>query len=358
MILFPFIYKDDPYTNTQPEIISVDITWSSMSFTYYNSVWNPETHSYGDPVWERAEGGGIISFKNNSNISVFADISYTSLIEGLGGSFTESSLTMAEGATATTEFMPTGAPTSDLTATRLGTISVTLSKWTEPIDLTGLSADEIDLKIATFARYDKTGVLALKLGTETITRSYLDTIMAPIKERGLSLTQLIIYDVKTVEAECFSEFTGCSSLILPSAVSIGRKAFYSASSLRSLYLPMVKEVGELSFESCTDLRTLELPSCETFGKFTFQGCTSLKRAYLPECTSTVMDMFYDCDSLTEVTFGKVLTLAPMGWVEDSTALNITLTLNAEQENSELCPAVFGVNGTLDGVTFKEIKKAS
>ena len=127
------------------EIISVDVAWEAMDFTYTGAsqgTWNPVTHAY-----EGAIDGGwsdntpAITVTNHSNVAVNATLSFTANVTGVVGTFTEVSgtendnileLATAEGTavadapTASANFGISGAAIDANKA--LGTITVTIAK--------------------------------------------------------------------------------------------------------------------------------------------------------------------------------------------------------------------------------------
>ena len=126
------------------EIISVDLSWGSMSFTYYDTdegEWDEEHHVYEgayDAYWDCEDDANKITITNHSNTAVEAQLSFTK-VEGsnIVGSFTEAVGTandgVAEIATAV-DTEPDEAPSvsvyfniesgSITTSGRLGTITV------------------------------------------------------------------------------------------------------------------------------------------------------------------------------------------------------------------------------------------
>ena len=130
---------------TTGEIISADIAWEAMDFTYTGAsqgAWNPATHTYDGAT----EGGWsdntpAITVTNHSNVAVNATLGFTANVTGVVGTFTEASgtendnilnLATAEGTevgsapTATANFGISGAAIdADKT---LGTITVTIAK--------------------------------------------------------------------------------------------------------------------------------------------------------------------------------------------------------------------------------------
>ena len=127
------------------EIISADIAWDAMDFTYTGAsqgTWNPANHTY-----EGATEGGwsnntpAITVTNHSNVAVNATLGFTANVTGVVGTFTEASgtendnilnLATAEGTevanapTATANFGISGAAIDANKA--LGTITVTIAK--------------------------------------------------------------------------------------------------------------------------------------------------------------------------------------------------------------------------------------
>ena len=128
---------------TADEIISADIAWDAMDFTYTGAsqgTWNPVTHAYEGAI----EGGWsnntpAITVTNHSNVAVNATLGFTANVTGVVGTFTEASgtendnvleLATAEGTEvgsapkATANFSISGAAIdADKT---LGTITVTI----------------------------------------------------------------------------------------------------------------------------------------------------------------------------------------------------------------------------------------
>ena len=84
------------------EVISVDIAWDAMDFTYTapsKGTWNTATHQYENAVaggWAATSGTDPkITLTNHSNIGVKANFDFTSEVDGLNGSFTNDTLTLA-----------------------------------------------------------------------------------------------------------------------------------------------------------------------------------------------------------------------------------------------------------------------
>ena len=126
--------------------ISVDVAWEGMEFTYTEGVageWLPNEHKYAeDAAGSWSTNKGTITVKNHSNVAVTATLSFSSAVDGVIGTFTESSgtaddnvlalataenTTVAEAPTATAQFGISGAAITE-TKDTLGTITVTIAK--------------------------------------------------------------------------------------------------------------------------------------------------------------------------------------------------------------------------------------
>lgn len=125
------------------DIISVDIAWEAMDFTYTapsKGVWNPVTHKYeGAAVGGWKATGGTdpkITVKNHSNTAVDANFTFASAVEGLSGNFTNNTLTLKTAVDTERENAPTGETAFSVSGTgidadkALGTITVTVAKST------------------------------------------------------------------------------------------------------------------------------------------------------------------------------------------------------------------------------------
>lgn len=127
------------------EIISVNVAWDAMDFTYTapsQGTWNPVTHTYdGATAGGWSDNTPAITVTNHSNVAVNATLSFTANVTGVVGTFTEVSgtendnileLATAEGTavadapTASANFGISGAAIDADKA--LGTITVTIAK--------------------------------------------------------------------------------------------------------------------------------------------------------------------------------------------------------------------------------------
>ncbi|HOB36058.1 MAG TPA: cohesin domain-containing protein [Candidatus Avimonas sp.] len=76
-------------TVAKSTVISVDVTWGSMQFTYNVVDWNPDTHQY-EGGWTCDEDNNKITVTNNSNIAIDVTCEYTKAqdYDWINGSFT------------------------------------------------------------------------------------------------------------------------------------------------------------------------------------------------------------------------------------------------------------------------------
>lgn len=127
-----------------PDVVSVDIAWGEMQFTYHVSgthQWNPIEHKYEEQTtasW--TSSGNTVTVTNHSNVAVKAELSFTaeSAYSGIAGSFGEDATLLLATAVGTdknaapvdtADLTLSGVLASDVTAvTKVGTITVKISK--------------------------------------------------------------------------------------------------------------------------------------------------------------------------------------------------------------------------------------
>ena len=136
------VYVEAPET---PQVISVDIVWGGMEFTYQGgaeSVWDPKTHSYKDSGAGWAKSDAYISLTNHSNVLLKASIDYqqNTAYGNMWLEFTDSfpfvgsAETVKDGqgqaCTVLVRAIPAGTPDSlPTTSTPVGEIKVTVQPW-------------------------------------------------------------------------------------------------------------------------------------------------------------------------------------------------------------------------------------
>lgn len=135
------------YNVDQPkDVISVDVKWTDMTFTYtqkQDKVWDPVNHKY-DYVDKDAGSGwdhtdATVSVTNHSNVKIDAALTYAAeQNSNVTGTLSNPSMTLnsAEGTTvqnaptASSTFTISGKPTVQGTA-KVGTLTVAISKATD-----------------------------------------------------------------------------------------------------------------------------------------------------------------------------------------------------------------------------------
>lgn len=118
------------------EVISVDISWGAMAFTYTGAsdgTWNPSDHTYsGSSEAGWTASGNEITVTNHSNAGVTASLSFTATVEGITGTFSNESLNLATAVGTTYEAAPSATSTFTITGGQidadkaLGTITVSI----------------------------------------------------------------------------------------------------------------------------------------------------------------------------------------------------------------------------------------
>lgn len=128
-------------STTTPEVYSVDISWSSMTFTYTETgtkSWNAANHSYDTSTqgaWDKTSA--TITVTNHSNASVDLVIAYTPANDtGIIGTLANSTATLDAGAEGnyagadshTATLTISGVPSNRITfdGVKIGTVKVTI----------------------------------------------------------------------------------------------------------------------------------------------------------------------------------------------------------------------------------------
>ena len=229
---------------TADEIISVDVAWEAMDFTYTGAsqgTWNPVTHTY-----EGATEGGwsnntpAITVTNHSNVAVNATLGFTANVTGVVGTFTEASgtendnilnLATAEGTevanapTATANFGISGAAIdADKT---LGTITVTIKTATVVTTFAELQAAVNnggtvklggDITLEDYLNIYAASPLLLDLNGHTITGTnksvYLMSVTCTIRGGSITVTSTNAVnnfgDTLTIDQCTISSASGCA----------------------------------------------------------------------------------------------------------------------------------------------------
>ena len=133
----PVRYSNDP--NGKPaQIISVDITWGELSFTYSDGTWNPDTHTYDGAGWTvDEEGGNSIKVENTGNTDVNVTYEYKAEETGITGSFTDGEtpvsepVSLPENGSSTVYLILAGKPEKELEKAIIGSVTVTIGGESE-----------------------------------------------------------------------------------------------------------------------------------------------------------------------------------------------------------------------------------
>ena len=122
-----YVESQSKYTNS--EVVSVDITWGAMDFTYSDGTWNAATHQYDGAGWTAAEGGNAVTVKNSGAVNVSATLSYTptAAYTAITGSF-GSDVTAAIAINEEKKWLLSlsGKPAEAMSNIKLGTVTVTI----------------------------------------------------------------------------------------------------------------------------------------------------------------------------------------------------------------------------------------
>lgn len=113
------------------DVVSVDIEWGGMSFTYTEGTWNTKTHSYDGAGWTD-NGTGYVTISNIGTIDTTATFVYNSSREEIRGSFTDGTNVIADpvnivaGQSQTAYLLLSGKPAEELSNIKIGTVTVTI----------------------------------------------------------------------------------------------------------------------------------------------------------------------------------------------------------------------------------------
>ena len=127
-------YSNDP--DGEPgQIISVDIIWGDLSFTYSDGTWNPDTHEYDGEGWTvDKEDGNTVKVENNGNTAVSVSFAYNATVDGITGSFTDGEnpvsapVALPENGSSTVYLILAGKPEQNLDHAKIGSVTVTKGK--------------------------------------------------------------------------------------------------------------------------------------------------------------------------------------------------------------------------------------
>ena len=133
----PVRYSNDPNGNPA-QVISVDITWGELSFTYSDGTWNPDTHEYDGEGWTvDEEGGNSIKVENTGNTDVNVTYDYKAVENGITGSFTDGEnpvsapVALPVNGSSAVYLILAGKPEKELENAIIGSVTVTIGGESE-----------------------------------------------------------------------------------------------------------------------------------------------------------------------------------------------------------------------------------
>lgn len=116
----------------ESDIQSVSITWGAMAFTYTDGGWNTDTLTYDQGGWTAS--GNTVKVANDGTATVKATVSYENA-DGytFAADWSKKTAEISDGADYTFTMNLSGQPTSALSNTTIGTVTVTLTDTSTPI---------------------------------------------------------------------------------------------------------------------------------------------------------------------------------------------------------------------------------
>jgi hypothetical protein len=110
-------------------LVSADIAWTSMSFTYTDGDWNPAKHDYEVGDWTPdALDGGQITIGNEGNVQITASFTYTPSDPDIEAAFSKEQTVLEVGDSDTVLLSLSGRPKRVMRDERLGAVTVTIIK--------------------------------------------------------------------------------------------------------------------------------------------------------------------------------------------------------------------------------------
>ena len=132
------------------------------------------------------------------------------------------------------------------------------------------------------------------------------------------------YSVEGIASEAFRDCKALTSVVMPSATSIGGYAFCGCSSLASVDMPSATSIGENAFSGCSSLASVDMPSVTSIGMYAFNGCSSLASVDMPSVTSIGIYAFIDCSSLASVDMPLVTSIGRNAFYSCSSLTSVNM----------------------------------
>ena len=115
------------------EVVSVEITWGAMEFTYCDGDWNPDSHTYENGYWKADEtDGDVITVQNKGNVAVSVTFDYTKSDAAVSAQFRTGAtavtapVALSAGGTKKVQLILSGKPGGKMSKAVLGTVTVKL----------------------------------------------------------------------------------------------------------------------------------------------------------------------------------------------------------------------------------------
>ena len=115
------------------DVISVEVSWDALEYTYTDGAWNPDTYTYEEGKWTADNGGDSITVKNTGSVDTTVSYLYSPSVttvsgrfSGDDGNFIDAPVALARGEERKAYLALAGRPSSDFTAGTLGTVTVTI----------------------------------------------------------------------------------------------------------------------------------------------------------------------------------------------------------------------------------------
>ncbi len=108
-----------------PEVVSVDVEWGAMEFSYTEGVWDPKTHTYEGACWTD-NGTGYVTVHNTGAVDTTAIFVYETERTDISGSFDQTeAVSLKASETVTANLTLSGVPSERLTEnTVVGQVTV------------------------------------------------------------------------------------------------------------------------------------------------------------------------------------------------------------------------------------------
>ena len=115
------------------DVISVEVSWDALEYTYTDGAWNPDAYTYEEGEWTADNGGNSITVKNTGSVDTTVSYLYSPSVttvsgrfSGDDGNFIDAPVALARGEERKAHLALAGRPSSDFTAGTLGTVTVTI----------------------------------------------------------------------------------------------------------------------------------------------------------------------------------------------------------------------------------------